>query len=269
VTSSVACRPIARWSGAFGLALACHAAVVTVVASWRHGESAGATLPAITIDLAPVLQAPQQATADVAPGPIQQALQPKPPEPDPTPAVEPEPEPEPVAESEPVAQPEPPPTPADAVALPIEPPTVVETPKRPEPETLRKPKPRKRTSRRTTASPRPQADAPAIAAPAPGFGNAGSNVATWQSRVAAHLNRHKHYPPAAQAKGETGTVVLAFSIDRDGNVVSASLGRSCGSAALDGEATALARRASPVPPPPPGLGGSRLRLSVPIRFIAH
>ncbi|MDC7986309.1 energy transducer TonB, partial [Rhodoplanes sp. TEM] len=104
------------------------------------------------------------------------------------------------------------------------------------------------------------------AAPAPGAGSGGASLASWQGRVAAHLNRHKTYPSEARARNESGIVVLVFSIDRSGGVISASLGRSSGSAALDREATALARRASPVPAPPPGVGGSRIRLTVPIRF---
>jgi protein TonB len=42
--------------------------------------------------------------------------------------------------------------------------------------------------------------------------------------------------------------------------------RSSGTSALDEEALALLRRAQPFPPPPPELSGSRVDLTVPIRF---
>ena len=79
----------------------------------------------------------------------------------------------------------------------------------------------------------------------------------------AHLNRHKRFPPG----GGRGTASVAFSIDRAGRVLSARLVRSSGDATLDQEAVALARRASPVPPPPPNVGnGGNVLLAVPIRF---
>jgi len=78
----------------------------------------------------------------------------------------------------------------------------------------------------------------------------------------AHLNRHKRFPPG----GSQGTAMVAFSINRSGTVTSASLARSSGDSALDAEAVSLVRRASPVPAPPPEVGGSSIRLAVPIRF---
>jgi protein TonB len=59
---------------------------------------------------------------------------------------------------------------------------------------------------------------------------------------------------------------VAFTIDRSGRVLSARLIRSSGSSALDQEAVSLARRASPVPPPPPNIGRASITLTVPVRF---
>jgi protein TonB len=67
------------------------------------------------------------------------------------------------------------------------------------------------------------------------------SVATWRGSVMAHLDRHKRYPG-----GGGGTSSVAFTIDRSGRVLSARLIQSSGSAILDEEAVALARRASPV-----------------------
>ena len=100
--------------------------------------------------------------------------------------------------------------------------------------------------------------ASSVPAAAPRPGRSGASLANWPSVLAAHLNRHKRYPASARADGLTGTVVLVIAIDRSGNVISASVGRSSGAAVLDSEGTALAHRASPVPPPPPEIGGSRM-----------
>ncbi|TDR85116.1 TonB family protein, partial [Enterovirga rhinocerotis] len=49
-------------------------------------------------------------------------------------------------------------------------------------------------------------------------------------------------------------------------VLSARLIGSSGDPRLDAEAASLPRRASPVPPPPAGIGGGTVALTVPIRF---
>jgi TonB family protein len=80
---------------------------------------------------------------------------------------------------------------------------------------------------------------------------------------AAHLNRYKRFP----AGGSRGTSSIAFTIDRNGRVLSSRLVRSSGDSVLDQEAVSLARRASPVPPPPQNIAGrGAVTLSVPIRF---
>ena len=94
-------------------------------------------------------------------------------------------------------------------------------------------------------------------------GSASMSPARWQSRLMAHLERRKRYPPAARSRGEQGTVHVRFSIDGGGNVLSVALARSSGFPDLDNEVLSLVRRVSPVPPPPPG---SATSITVPIRF---
>jgi protein TonB len=89
---------------------------------------------------------------------------------------------------------------------------------------------------------------------------------TWRIQVAALLERNKRYPAMAQSRREQGVVQLAFSIDRKGMVVASHVAASSGSPALDEEAMELVRRAQPFPPPPPELSGTRVDLTVPIRF---
>jgi protein TonB len=65
------------------------------------------------------------------------------------------------------------------------------------------------------------------------------------------------------------TATVAFTVDRSGRVLSARLAGSSGDSILDQEAVALARRVSPVPPPPANVGnGGSILLSVPVRFGA-
>ena len=252
---------IARWAGAFALALGGHVAVLAAVGSVSGTASSGADVPVITLEFAPLVEAPNESTHDVVPQEVEQA------------AVPPEPEtPEPPT-TETTA---PPPEPAVEAVATIPPPETVQPPK-PEPQPQHKPE--ARHEQKPKPKPRPQIalaaaaprDTPAerVAAPILGQGETARRIASWQSQVAAHLNRLKRFPEAAQSRGDAGTVTVVFSIDRSGKVLSAALGKSSGSSALDQEGTALAHRASPVPAPPPEVTGNQIRLSVPIRFVAR
>ena len=87
--------------------------------------------------------------------------------------------------------------------------------------------------------------------------------AKWQSRLMAHLERRKRYPAGSRSRGETGIVTVRFTIDDGGNVLAVALAGSSGFPELDQEVLSLLRRASPVPPPPPGV---KKTITAPVRF---
>jgi periplasmic protein TonB len=155
--------------------------------------------------------------------------------------AEPEPERVEMPPEEPVEQIEPPPQPELAVTVPPEP-----EPPKPQEERPAPPPP-----------PMRQAALP------PSNSNA---VPRWKTQVVRLLERNKRYPSEARARRQEGVAQLAFSIDRQGQVISSRLVGSSGSSALDKEALELARRAQPFPPPPPELAGAQIELKVPIRF---
>ncbi|CDG41160.1 MULTISPECIES: energy transducer TonB family protein [Asaia] len=90
--------------------------------------------------------------------------------------------------------------------------------------------------------------------------------ASWQGSLLARLERFKRYPAQAQAEHQEGTVMLRFTMDRKGHVLSASLVRPTGYAMLDDETLALVRRAEPLPAPPDTISGATLSLTVPVEF---
>ena len=65
-------------------------------------------------------------------------------------------------------------------------------------------------------------------ATAPPQANAPRAIARWESTLTAHLERFKHYPDKARARGDQGTVTVAFTIDHDGRVVNSRIVRSSG-----------------------------------------
>ncbi len=255
---------LTRWTLATVFVVAVHGGAALAIANWPNPPSpAGEPPAAVMIELAPLPVAPEVPQQDVAVG-VQQDMSA---ENTPTDAKEepvkeePEPEVEPVKTEPPK---EPPPEPIERE---VENEVDKVEEKKPEKKKITKPKPKPKPRRRsvsqTAAAPKPVDAARARANAAPTSGIASSmSVATWRGTMMAHLNRHKRYP----AGGGTGTASIAFTIDRSGRVLSARLIRSSGSALLDQEAVALARRASPVPAPPANMGGGSIVLSVPIRF---
>jgi len=120
----------------------------------------------------------------------------------------------------------------------------------------------------TMAPPRVEAQpAPSAAPPSPGMAPSLERVqASWQKQLINHLNRHKRYPDAARSRHAQGTVVVAFKLDRSGQLVASHVKKRSGSPALDDEALAMLQRASPLPAPPDQIPGPMLELVLPIQF---
>jgi TonB family protein len=89
----------------------------------------------------------------------------------------------------------------------------------------------------------------------------GLSLSDWRSQASGILERSKRYPPSARSKGEQGTAVLAFTLNRQGKVTSAHIARSSGSAALDEQTLALVHGVS-FPPPPAEMIGRPLLIPV-------
>ncbi|MEE7502580.1 energy transducer TonB [Methylobacterium mesophilicum] len=214
--------------------------------------------PAVeTLELSVVAQG--DATTDTAAETQSAAEMAPPPEPE---VLEPpkEPEPPPVIEEAPVRED---PT---ALAIPVrkpEPPRPPEVRKPPEPRPVPKPKvlPKPKAP--------PKADKPSAASVAQHRGhsgaergvqaNASQSLADYGAKLKAEINRHKAYPAAARDRHASGVVLVTFLVGPSGRVLSASVARSAGDAALDQAAVQAVRSAS-LPPPPGGHFGGRIAI---------
>lgn len=280
-----------RWAASAVLVLGAHAAAAAIIVTIADPVPAGMPAGAIMVDLAPISAAPENAQPDVAPGPVQPQI-------DGTPDVKPEQiadtPVEPVVAQEPVETP-PPDKPVDVAVARIEPvEETIETPPEQKPQDqplietapevktpevtatlpiakLPPPKPKAKKASRptqiaTAPMPAPQVDTRAVA-PSQGMPALASRAAarSWNSAISAALERAKRYPSDAKSRGEQGTAVVAFSVDRAGRVLSSRIARSSGHAALDQETLATVARAD-LPPVPAEHTGTRFSFSVPIRF---
>jgi periplasmic protein TonB len=102
-------------------------------------------------------------------------------------------------------------------------------------------------------------------APAQGTGASAQRLrATWQKQLIAHLDRHKRYPSDRPQKG--AEIVVGFSLDRTGHILSMSIVKGSGDAAFDEAALAMVRRSDPVPQPPPAVADEGLNFTLPVIF---
>jgi periplasmic protein TonB len=235
-------RPeIVRWGGCAAVVLAAHALAAFAIAVHSDEEDLESGPPVVMVDLAPLAAAPPAPPRDLAAGPLLEAenqervaeeTQPEHQEPEKQQMVQDTPAPDPEVTMA-QAQPEPEEKPVEDKA--VQPPA--------------------------DAAPVPTAPQ---AAPTSAARAAAPVIASWQRRLIAQLERYKRYPP--QAHGKLGEARLAFSIDRQGRVLTSRIVRSSGSDALDDEALALVKRAEPLPPPPAGLPDDQLSFEVPIRY---
>jgi protein TonB len=211
--------------------LGLHAAGAAMLLSWHDLVAVGEPSDAVAVDLAP-FEPPSDTVEDLPAGPKQEEAEAPPPPPK-----------QDVVEQKQEEKVDVPPTPAPAVAA-LPPPEPV-NPKPPEPV--------------------PVPPAPATTAP-PRAHASRAQINKWYSGIVTQIERNKAYPRAAQERGETGVVQLAFSIDRQGRVVSSAIVKSSGYSALDQETMATVRRAQPFPAPPADLDGAKFDFTVPVKF---
>jgi len=91
--------------------------------------------------------------------------------------------------------------------------------------------------------------------------------ALWETRVLDKLVSLKRYPAQAQRTGQQDTVMVRFTVDRAGQVLSANISKSRGFSLLDAESLALIRRAGRLPTPPSEVLGDEIELIVPVQFV--
>jgi len=87
----------------------------------------------------------------------------------------------------------------------------------------------------------------------------------YMGEVAKKLHRNKVNPRSQL----TGTVMLRFTLDPQGEIVSRTIQQSSGSKVLDDAAVAALERAAPFPPLPNTVASGPLEMQVPFRFLTR
>jgi protein TonB len=155
--------------------------------------------------------------------------------------------------------------------------TPKEQPKQEQPEKVEQPPPPEAQAElalppetpKQIEKPKPQVQPPAPETRAPPktehigkFTQASANA--YNALVFGHLQRFKRYP--TQAHGAAGTVVVQFTLDRQGKVIATALTKSSGNSVLDREALEILHRASPFPEFPQAKPGGQDSFLAPVSF---
>jgi protein TonB len=219
---------LSRWTFSALIIASLHAALIVTLTRWHEPVIGSEGTDAVIVDLAPFPASPKESRDDLAPGPEQQQSVASPDVPK--------------VEEKPQEKIEPLPRVPDAdLQLPDE----IKPPDKPA-EQSSPPVPQ------TTSPPKPRPSA--------------AQVASWHRKIALQVEQHKGYPTSARARHETGIAELAFTLDRNGKVLSSRVVRSSGVPSLDQETIDTVRRAQPFPPPPANMPGETFDFTVPIRF---
>jgi len=250
---------IGRWAGATLVVCALHVAGATLaVMQWHQEEVVDDAVGAFAVEVALLPVPPPVDSPDVAHGPVQQEVKLTPeavkevvekklekdiPKVDPSPASDPE------------------------VTLPKPQPEEKEQPR----EEPRDPLPDRQVPHQdteapqATAPPRVEAEPTPSAAPDAGDETARARAeATWQREVMRQINRAKRVPDAARFRTGRWQAVVAFTLDRTGQIVETHIAKRSGIPVLDEEAMALIGRVR-FPPPP----GDTLSFRLPISFVVR
>lgn len=93
-----------------------------------------------------------------------------------------------------------------------------------------------------------------------------AQITAWQKDIVVRISKAKRYPSLARKKRIKGEVMVRFTLDRYGKVLSRSVEASSGWPVLDEAALKVFDDMEKLPTPPAHLSGTEFTLMVPLRY---
>lgn len=102
-----------------------------------------------------------------------------------------------------------------------------------------------------------------------GEGSRGSAdvLALYKAELRAKIDQNKFYPPLSRRLGQTGTVVVAFTLEQDGNIIDVKIDSPSQYERLNVSALEAVKKVEKFRPIPSEYGQTRMEIKVPVKFV--
>lgn len=92
-------------------------------------------------------------------------------------------------------------------------------------------------------------------------------LAVYKAELRAMIDKNKYYPPMSRRLGQTGTVVVAFTLLEDGNIIDVRIDRPSRYERLNVSALDAVKKVERFKPIPKEIGEARMDIKVPVKFF--
>lgn len=92
-------------------------------------------------------------------------------------------------------------------------------------------------------------------------------LSTYTAELRAMIDKNKYYPPLSRRLGQAGTVVVAFTLLEDGNIIDVRVDKPSRYARLNDSAVDAVKKVERFKPIPKELGEVRMDIKVPVKFF--
>jgi protein TonB len=86
-------------------------------------------------------------------------------------------------------------------------------------------------------------------------------------KLASFIDQNKYYPTMSRRLGQTGTVVIAFTLLEDGNIVNVRIDSPSAYERLNASALDAVRKVERFKPIPKEVGENKMDIKVPVKFV--
>lgn len=92
-------------------------------------------------------------------------------------------------------------------------------------------------------------------------------IALYKAELRAQIDKNKYYPPMSKRLGQTGVVVVAFTLLHDGNIIDVRVEKPSRYERLNASALDAVKKVQRFKPIPKEIGESRMDIKVPLKFV--
>lgn len=92
-------------------------------------------------------------------------------------------------------------------------------------------------------------------------------LSLYKAELRAMIDKNKYYPPMSKRLGQTGTVVVAFTLLEDGHIIDVKIDTPSRYERLNESALEAVKKVERFKPIPKEIGEKRMEVKVPVKFI--